>query len=93
MTIEQTIEIPADYRIFLELPRSVPIGTEAKVSITIPMEFESRNGTKPNTLAKSFRGILKSRGISLERLREIQREDKALEDSADERKTRGIGQS
>ena len=36
MTIEQTVEIPADYRISLELPRSVPVGVNARVSISIP---------------------------------------------------------
>ena len=36
MTIEQTIEIPADYRLFLELPRSVPIGVKARVEVNIP---------------------------------------------------------
>jgi hypothetical protein len=36
MTIEQTIEIPADYRVFLELPHSIPSGVKAKVKISIP---------------------------------------------------------
>jgi hypothetical protein len=36
MTIEQTITIPADYRIFLELPRSIPSGVKASVKINIP---------------------------------------------------------
>jgi len=36
MTIEQTVEIPADYRIFIELPRSVPSGVKANVKINIP---------------------------------------------------------
>jgi len=35
MTITQTVEIPADYRIFLDLPRSVPIGAKAQVDINI----------------------------------------------------------
>jgi len=36
MTIEQTVEIPADYRVFLELPHSIPSGVKAKVRISIP---------------------------------------------------------
>ena len=36
MTIEQTVDIPADRRIFLELPSSVPSGVKAKVKINIP---------------------------------------------------------
>ena len=36
MTIEQTVEIPTDYRVFLELPHSIPSGVKAKVKISIP---------------------------------------------------------
>jgi len=79
MTIEQTVAIPADYRIFLELPRSVPIGANARVSITIPTVFDGQSGIDTDKPVKSYRGILKNRGISIERLRELQREDKAIE--------------
>ena len=34
MTITQTVEIPADYRIFLDLPHELPIG-KAKVELTV----------------------------------------------------------
>jgi len=82
MTIEQTVAIPADYRIFLELPRSVPIGVNARVSISIPTAFDSQSSIEPVKPVKSYRGILKDRGISIERLRELQREDKTLEDAS-----------
>jgi len=36
MTIEQIVEIPADYRVFLELPHSIPSGVKAKIEISIP---------------------------------------------------------
>lgn len=36
MTITQTIEVPADYRISLDLPRSVPSGVKANIKIEIP---------------------------------------------------------
>ena len=36
MTIEQTVTIPTDNRIFLELPRSFPNGVMARVKIEIP---------------------------------------------------------
>jgi len=86
MTIEQTVAIPADYRLFLELPRSVPIGANARVSINIPTEFESQSGIEPIMPIKSYRGILKGRGISVERLRELQQEDKTFEDSIKEKR-------
>jgi len=47
MTIEQTVAIPADYPIFLELPRSIPIGANARVSISIPTVFDNQNGIEP----------------------------------------------
>jgi len=81
MTINQTVTIPADYRIFLELPRFVPIGANARVSINIPTEFDNQSGIEPVKPIKSYRGILKGKGISVERLRELQREDKTLENS------------
>ena len=80
MIIDQTVTIPSDHRIFLELPCSVPIGVNAQVSINIPTIFDSQNSIEPAKPVKSYRGILKGRGISIERLRELQREDKVLED-------------
>jgi hypothetical protein len=35
MIIEQTVEIPADYRVSLELPHSIPSGVMAKIEISI----------------------------------------------------------
>jgi hypothetical protein len=47
MTIEQTVEIPANYRLLLELPRSVPVGARAKVKINIPAAEETtKNGSE-----------------------------------------------
>ncbi|MCL2473015.1 MAG: hypothetical protein FWF26_04985 [Treponema sp.] len=51
MIIEQTIEIPADYRILLELPHSIPTGVKAKVEISIPgFDIETQS---ENTLAQA----------------------------------------
>ncbi|MCL2765574.1 MAG: hypothetical protein FWD40_09900 [Treponema sp.] len=83
MTIEQTVTIPADYRIFLELPRSIPIGARAKVSVAIPTVFDSQSSSSPNK--KSFRGILKGKGITVDQFREMQNEDKTLEEAAESR--------
>ena len=42
MTITQTIEIPADYRIFLDLPKSLPVGVKARVDINISTKKPDR---------------------------------------------------
>ena len=39
MIITQTVEVPTDYRIFLELPRSIPIGAKARIEINIPVKI------------------------------------------------------
>jgi hypothetical protein len=56
MTIEQTVEIPADYRLLLELPHSVPSGVKANVKIDIPAK--NSLGTKEQ-LSKQFAGALR----------------------------------
>ncbi|MDR3147280.1 MAG: hypothetical protein LBU00_02750 [Treponema sp.] len=82
MTIEQTVEIPASRRLVLDLPPEIPVG-RAKAALTLTFE------TPPHRdRIKSFRGILKGRGISLDRFMETQREDKALEDQTDEEAAR-----
>ena len=45
MTIEKTITVPADYRLFLELPRSIPSGIKAQIKINIPSIATSDTGS------------------------------------------------
>ena len=87
MVIEQIVKVPENYRLSLELPRTIPSGAIARVSISIPSAFDNQSAAK--SAVKSFRGVLKDKGISVERLREMQREDKNIEDAADERQRRG----
>ena len=54
MVIEQTVEIPADYRISLELPRSVPAGVQAKVAITIPITLPSTGAEQDAAFASDM---------------------------------------
>ena len=90
MIIEQTMEVSPNHSITIALPCSIPIGTMARVQVTIPTVFENQNKVEPIKAAKSFRGILKGKGISLERFQEMQRQDKAIEDAADERRSQRI---
>jgi hypothetical protein len=48
MTIEQTVEIPANYKIFLELPHSVPSGVKASVKIDIPASPAKKTNKSEN---------------------------------------------
>jgi len=78
MTIEQTIEVPASRRIFLDLPLDLPVG-KAKVIIT-------PQTVKPSTdvyeAATSLRGLAKKMGstLTVERFHEMQREDLRIEE-------------
>ncbi|GMO69938.1 MAG: hypothetical protein Ta2A_18430 [Treponemataceae bacterium] len=62
MTIEQTVEIPANHRIFFDLPFEIPIGT-ANVALTVTTKQKtvpaSESDIKERTLlAESLFGIL-----------------------------------
>jgi hypothetical protein len=59
MTIEQTVEIPADYRISLDLPRSVPAGVMARVEITIPAVSAPGRSVPPSAAIEDVRLLLR----------------------------------
>ena len=79
MTIEQTIVIPADHRIFLDLPHELPVG-KAKVTVTPQTEKPPVNGYEA---AASLRGLAKKMGstLTVERFLEMRQEDLLLEEA------------
>jgi len=61
MTIEQTIEIPANRRIIFEVPSQVPIGTTARLELVWPHLEKTENGPtprQPRTPISRYFGIL-----------------------------------
>lgn len=80
MTIEQTIEIPANRRIFLDLPPDLPVGA-AKVALTVTPE--SPRKMTPKEAVEYCRGLGKRLGskASSDSVLEARREDKLLEDA------------
>ena len=72
------VDIPADHKIFLELPPELPVG-KAKITITAQTEKPSDN---PHEAIKNLRGITKRMGSSItaERFREMRQEDAHLEE-------------
>jgi hypothetical protein len=78
MTIMRTVEIPADRRVFLNLPLELPVG-KAKVTVTSQMEKPSVNVYDAVT---NLRGIAKKMGstLTMEHFHEMQREDLRLEE-------------
>lgn len=83
MYIEQTLEVPADYRLSLELPHSIPIGSRAQVAITISLptldSFTAERSAMP------YRGILQGTGAGMEAHRKMEAEDNALEEAREKR--------
>ena len=78
MIIEQTVEIPADHRIFLDLPPELPVG---KAKITITPQPEKPVSYIYDTVTK-LRGIAKEMGSSLtvEEFLEMRQEDLRFEE-------------
>jgi hypothetical protein len=57
MTIEQTVEIPANHRLTLDLPDDIPVGT-AKIELTVyPVAGDSRSGLASYLASNSPRTI------------------------------------
>ena len=79
MIIEQTVEIPADHRIFLDLPLELPVG---KAKITITPQPEKPAANIYDTVTK-LRGLAKGMGSSLTVVDflEMRQEDLSLEES------------
>ncbi|GHV93450.1 hypothetical protein AGMMS50268_39530 [Spirochaetia bacterium] len=75
MTIQKRVENPASYRITVDVPREMPVGT---INLTFSADHPVQaKGGKP---VKSMRGILKGKGITLAEFEKMQREDLLLEE-------------
>jgi len=78
MIVEQTVEIPADHRVFLVLPPELPVG---KAKITITPQPEKPAANIYDAVIK-LRGLAKEMGSSLtvEGFLEMRQEDLRLEE-------------
>jgi len=77
MTIEQTIEIPADHHLHLDLevPSEIPAG-RARASLTLICE-EGQQQTAADNWVNPLLGLAKAKGakLTLERFLEMQQEE------------------
>jgi hypothetical protein len=84
MIITQTVEIPANRRITLDIPPEFPAGERATVVVSAP-DSATRIPCRrtPEEAIEHCRGLGKRLGIRLtsDRLIEMRREDKALEEA------------
>jgi len=85
MTITQTIEIPADRRIMLEVPPQIPPGTTARYElIWFPDKKEIKN---VETTIKEIQELCKDIPFSVDSFREERRRDLEIEDAKFQRFT------
>jgi hypothetical protein len=71
MTIEQTVEIPASHRIFLDLPLEFPVGmARVEIKARAADELKAEGSDVPAAEVEDAFGIWKDRDISLSAIRE-----------------------
>jgi hypothetical protein len=78
MTIEQTIEIPADHHLHLDLevPSEIPAG-RARASLTLICEEGQQQSAATDNWVNPLLGLAKTKGakLTLERFMEMQQEE------------------
>jgi hypothetical protein len=91
MTIEQTVEIPANRRITLDVPPGIPEG-KARISLTItgisPAQTPEKTRQSWADFKKNFCPYKEADGLAVDRFLEMKRADKALEDEQDAQRFR-----
>jgi hypothetical protein len=83
MTIEQTVEIPADHRLIIEVPPNIPAG-RAKAALTLTFETAAPQPKKASW--RSLFGMCKDSGDTLAAYMERRRADGALEQAVEQRR-------
>jgi hypothetical protein len=69
MTVTQTVDIPADHRLIIDVPREVPAG-RAVLSFTPAVPARAVAGQSKSDIVESLFGIIPDGGASLTELRE-----------------------
>jgi len=78
MTIEQTIEIPADRRITMEVPPEIPSGAIARLELSWSPQNELSNNL--DAVLEIIWALCKDSPITVESFLEMRRQDKELEE-------------
>jgi hypothetical protein len=88
MTIQQTITIPADRRVYFDLPCDIPVG-EAKVEFTITPFRAPRSDAappaEPEEWVNPLYGLCKGSTLTVDKFLAMTHEDRLLEDAIDDR--------
>jgi hypothetical protein len=88
MTLQQTIDIPADRRVYFDLPRDIPVGA-AKVEFTIipfrAPRFEAAPQAVEEEWVNPLLGLCEDSSLTVDRFLEMKREEIALEEANEAR--------
>ncbi|MDR1909938.1 MAG: hypothetical protein LBQ35_08520 [Spirochaetaceae bacterium] len=85
MTIEQTIEIPADRRITLEVPREIPAGRVMLTFTPAPPDPFASDKAKSRAARKKLRKLCENSTLTVESFLAMKDADRVLEAAIDER--------
>jgi hypothetical protein len=82
MTIEQTVEIPVDHRLMIEVPQEIPAGKAMLAFTPLNVQPELKSSRKKiDDLTRELRELCKGSTLTVERFLEMQREDCELEEA------------
>ena len=79
MTIEQTVIIPADHRITLEVPPTIPAGVTARLELDWSPQKEPDNNL--DAALEKIWALCKDSSITVDSFLEMRRKDRELEES------------
>jgi len=84
MIVTQTVEIPADRRLIINVPREVPTG---QIMLTFTKTKSAEPGTTTDKWVNPLFGLAKAKGakLTVERFLEMQREEIEVESENDRR--------
>jgi hypothetical protein len=82
MTIEQTVEIPASHKLYLDIPGNIPVG-KAKVTIVPFAEPPAKPAPNPYEAIEQAAGFAKKLGstLTVDKFLRWNEEDIALEEA------------
>jgi len=78
MIIEQTVEIPADRRLYFDVPREIPVGATARFELIWYPQKEAVNNL--DAVLKEIRALCKDVPVTVDSFLEMRRQDRELEE-------------
>jgi hypothetical protein len=87
MTIEQTVDIPADHRLTIDVPCEIPAGKVTLTFTPVATDPFAAVGAKNKAAWEKLRELAKDSTLTVERFLEMKRADRVLEVAIEERST------